>query len=122
MDLFLKVEVKPGETQEIELAANRISVGRDVSNKIAIDLNFVSSRHALITRNKDGEYFVEDCDSSNGTFLNDVRLKSDKRFFKDGDRIKFGRIEFTVEKRKSNAIAVVPLRQRRSGDGEITTP
>lgn len=122
MDLFLKVEVNPGKVQEIELVADRVSIGRDVSNKIAIDLSFVSSRHALITRNEDGEYFIEDCDSSNGTYLNDVRLRKDKRYFKDGDRIKVGRLEFSVEKRNSSAIAVVPLRQRRSGSDEITTP
>ena len=121
MNLYLKIEINKDKFQDIDLYGDRITIGRDEKNRIAIDQSFVSSRHAIITRDDEGSYFIEDCESSNGTFLNNVRLKKEKRYFKDGDKIKIGKLELLVERRNKNAISVVPLRQRRPGQDEVTT-
>ena len=124
MDYILKriVEGKK-KAQELKLEGKRITVGRDPGNQIAISETYISSRHAIFTRNSDDELFIEDCESANGTFLNDVRIKSEKCRVKAGDRIKFSRLEFEViGKETLNGIAVVPLSERRKDSDHITTP
>ena len=124
MEFILKLIVEgKSKPQELKLEGKRITVGRDPGNQIAISETYVSSRHAIFTRNSDDELFVEDCDSANGTFVNNVRIKGEKCFVKAGDRIKFSRLEFEViGKDTLNGIAVVPLSERKQAGDQITTP
>lgn len=48
-------------------------IGRAASSTIVIDESYVSTRHALITR-QERQWWLEDLGSRNGTLLNDVRL------------------------------------------------
>jgi pSer/pThr/pTyr-binding forkhead associated (FHA) protein len=61
----------------------------------------VSRRHARISR-RDGEYFVEDLGSTNGTFINRGRrlLPGDRHPLRDGDEIIVGKtfLRFQVAK------------------------
>ena len=47
----------------------RITVGRDADNTIELDDVLASRHHAVIQKVKD-EFFVEDLNSTNGTFVN----------------------------------------------------
>lgn len=56
--------------------------------------SYASRRHARIVRQGD-QFFLEDLGSSNGTFLNSVRLeKGVEHPLKDGDKVRFGKTEF----------------------------
>ncbi|MDD4238911.1 MAG: FHA domain-containing protein, partial [Desulfotomaculaceae bacterium] len=54
--------------------------------------SFASNRHALIFF-KEGQYWLEDLQSTNGTFLNEVKIDQ-PTVLVDGDIIKIGGIIF----------------------------
>lgn len=73
--------------------ANAIStIGRGVENDIVIVSKRVSREHARIRR-EGRKVFLEDLDSTNGTFLNDQRVLS-AAVLRDGDRILIGDAAF----------------------------
>ncbi len=116
MDYVLKTLIKTaGSAQEIDLEGDKISIGRDPSNRVCIDQGSVSSRHAQILMEGEVAPSIEDCDSSNGTFLNGDRLVPyQPAKFKAGDVIKVSDVEFLVcERERTTDIQVVPLRERR---------
>ncbi|MBL1276774.1 MAG: FHA domain-containing protein [Ectothiorhodospiraceae bacterium] len=63
-------------------------IGRGVDNDITINDELVSKQHAVIeARQAEGksggfEYFIKDCDSTNGTFINDKRIEAETAEFK----------------------------------------
>src|SRR5438874_5068028 len=75
------------ENQEIELTPDAMTVGRSSACNIKIGDAGVSSKHAKIWC-EDGEYFLMDLGSTNGTFVNDRDVDREK--LNDGDVITFG--------------------------------
>lgn len=77
--------VKDKYPEEIELPHNSvIRVGRNLKNNIVIKNAHVSSQHCLIKR-ENGIYYVEDCNSTNGTYLNGLKVTKSK--VESGDEI-----------------------------------
>jgi hypothetical protein len=71
-----------------------ISIGREASNNVVIADPFLSKRHAFFLV-KDGQVFIEDLNSRNGTFLNGEKInQSEKIELSDGDKIRMGNLEF----------------------------
>jgi hypothetical protein len=60
--------------KEISLGKASVSVGRKPDNDIVIDSPAISGHHCRIAL-EGGTYYVEDLDSTNGTFVNDKRVK-----------------------------------------------
>ena len=81
-----------GVTLRLENQVSRI--GRGADNDITIHDELVSKHHAMIEArhvvDKEAmfEYFIEDCDSTNGTFVNDQRITAGQ--LKNGDVVRFG--------------------------------
>jgi pSer/pThr/pTyr-binding forkhead associated (FHA) protein len=72
-------------------------IGRAKQNDIVIPRKTISSRHATI-EDHGGSFFLEDQGSTNGTWLNDTRIKPRKRVaLKNGDRISFADTVFKFE-------------------------
>jgi pSer/pThr/pTyr-binding forkhead associated (FHA) protein len=80
LTILLKFNDKLLKTIETDKAA--ITIGRNADNDIAIDNLSVSKRHATI-RNSGGRYFIEDENSTNGTYLNEKLVTSEKLGHKD---------------------------------------
>jgi diguanylate cyclase (GGDEF)-like protein len=78
--------------KRIQLAEQRIIVGRTPEAHLFINEASVSRQHAAISSNAAG-FEIEDLGSSNGTFINDVKVSS-KTLLKDGDMIRLGTILF----------------------------
>lgn len=74
--------------REYKIERPEIVIGRDPQLDLVIESLAVSRRHARLLL-KNGDYFLEDLGSSNGTFLNDQRLSSRARL-SSGDRIRLG--------------------------------
>jgi serine phosphatase RsbU (regulator of sigma subunit) len=68
-----------------EIDGDRSVIGRSADCEVPLDVPAVSRRHAAISR-ESGHYFVEDLQSRNGTFLNDLRL-TDRTPLGEGDRL-----------------------------------
>lgn len=78
--------------REIALDQERISIGRRAHNDIHLDASAVSGEHAvIITLGSDS--FLEDLNSTNGTYVNQNPIY--KCVLQDGDEIKIAHYKFT---------------------------
>jgi pSer/pThr/pTyr-binding forkhead associated (FHA) protein len=79
-----KIVLSTGNTvlREVELAKERIAIGRGSHNDVVIDDGGVSAEHAVIVTVGD-DAFLEDLNSTNGTQVNGQPVK--KHFLRDGD-------------------------------------
>lgn len=76
-------------TTEIHvLQGESVSIGRSSSRDIALGDHTVSRHHAVIFRNRFGQYLLWDENSANGTFVNGVPVRV--QILKDGDWITVG--------------------------------
>ncbi len=73
------------------LRSGRQTIGRQRDNNIVIDDLSVSASHAWIM-NQQGRYAIMNTLSTNGTFVNDVRIHESP--LRHGDRVRFGQAEF----------------------------
>ncbi len=82
--------IEPADTkgQTYELA-DELTVGRAAGCQITLDDTFVSQLHARVFR-RDGQLFVEDLGSTNGTFLNRKKVTAPIAMRK-GDRLQIGK-------------------------------
>jgi len=82
--------------KEIVLSKERTSIGRKPVNDIQIDNLSISGQHAVITRIL-GDAFLEDLNSTNGTYVNGQPVK--KHVLHNNDVIELGkyRIKYLVD-------------------------
>jgi len=79
-----------GETFALE--GDRLGIGRRPDSDIFLDDVTVSRDHALLVRRTDG-YYLDDCGSLNGTYVNRQRI--DSRRLADGDELQIGKYKLT---------------------------
>src|SRR5215475_2532726 len=82
------------------------TVGRAPRADFVVDAALVSRLHCRLTAG-DSTVEVVDLSSTNGTFVNDKRVKS--ATLSSGDRLRVGRVELTVEKRPIAGADTEPL-------------
>lgn len=81
--------------QSKELSNKAFGIGRDKTNQLVIADPKVSRYHAVITF-EDGEAFIKDTNSSNGTFINNKQITQGLKVkLKSGDKIKVGNTVLT---------------------------
>ena len=61
-------------SETVELAKDRITIGRDLAGDVVIDHPVVSLHHAEIVKDGD-KFFIVDLGSTNGTFVNGIKVK-----------------------------------------------
>src|SRR5512146_1390019 len=86
---WLGMQDGPNQGREIDLVEGPMVIGRDPTADIRIESPAVSRRHARIELSA-GMVSLEDLGSSNGTFVNGVKVEG-KVKLKTGDRINLGR-------------------------------
>jgi pSer/pThr/pTyr-binding forkhead associated (FHA) protein len=82
-----------------------MNIGRTADNDIVIDNLAVSRLHAVLEREK-GEYYIRDCDSMNGTFLNGQRVGRSR--LGAGDEIVIGKHSIKVQRQSGIEQAAGP--------------
>lgn len=86
--------------QRIPLKNPKVKIGRDPSNQVVIpDDTFTSRHHAWITLD-DGDFWLEDLGSTNGTLLNGHPVVK-RQVLSSGDKIRVGHTELTFEAEKN---------------------
>src|SRR5437870_11787855 len=84
-----KLIVNPTSSSRREIALPRTltSIGRDPSNDVVLPDAMVSRRHAVIEC-RGSQYYLRDCNSSNGSLVNGDRIS--ERSLRDGDLLAIG--------------------------------
>jgi diguanylate cyclase (GGDEF)-like protein len=74
--------------KRVQLGTAPFDIGRSSKNDLPLDQESISRHHARITF--DGaQYWVQDLNSTNGTYVNDAQVK--EKPLRDGDQIRVGR-------------------------------
>jgi len=89
--------------KEIPLGTRPVTIGRAPDNDIPIDNLAVSNYHARVYVEA-GSLVVEDLNSLNGSFLNDIRVE--RAMLKDGDAILIGKHHILVDQAHDAALPV----------------
>ena len=56
----------------------KIKIGKALDNNLVIDDQQVSRYHAVLVQDENGDLLLEDLDSTNGTFVNDIQIVKKK--------------------------------------------
>lgn len=73
----------------VEVSRGGVRIGRGPRNDLVLRLDAVSRNHARISQDEGKGFVITDEGSTNGTFVNDVRVN--EAVLQDGDLIKVGR-------------------------------
>ncbi len=84
-----KLIVNPSSAsrREIPLPRSVLSIGRDPGNDVVLPDAMVSRRHAVVEF-RGSQYYIRDCNSSNGSLVNGDRIN--ERNLRDGDLVAIG--------------------------------
>lgn len=94
--------------KEVPLETRPVTIGRAPDNDISIDNLAVSNYHARVYVEA-GSLVVEDLNSLNGSFLNDIRVE--RAMLKDGDTVLIGKHHILVDQVNDATVAVDSLRK-----------
>jgi len=86
--------------KEVSLGTRPVTIGRAPDNDLSIDNLAVSNYHARVYTEA-GSLVVEDMNSLNGSFLNDIRIE--RAMLKDGDTIQIGKHQIWVDQTRDAA-------------------
>ncbi|MFH7765496.1 FHA domain-containing protein [Acinetobacter sp. BSP-28] len=90
-----KIQAITGELTGQEISIDRdMLVGRHQSADLVLQAGEISRKHAAFLL-KDQALWLQDLNSSNGTFVNDVRIEHET-LLKEGDIIQFAGLKFSV--------------------------
>ncbi|NIM20536.1 MAG: FHA domain-containing protein [Candidatus Latescibacteria bacterium] len=94
--LYLRIAIGTEKERILSLTDDQfpLSIGRDNKNKLPIDNSAVSRYHAVITSHN-GNFYLEDLNSTNGTFLNGRQILKDR--INPGDAIRIANVGIAVE-------------------------
>lgn len=102
----------PRTGEKIPLSASPFIIGREASIEVLVNLESISRKHLRVSKGDLG-YIIEDLNSSNGTYVNDVRIEKPYQI-KDGDRIALGP-DFEMR-------AVIPVVQQGDATAFMPSP
>jgi len=99
----------PDSTEPVRFRQNRVAIGSDADNDVVLRDDTVSRFHAEIRRSRDS-YLIRDLDSTNGTYVDSVRVL--EAHLSPGTVIEIG--EVTVEFSPSSEVVQVSPVERSS--------
>lgn len=115
-DPHLVIDKGPEQGRTISLAEGSTVIGRAEEADVQIEFMAISSQHARI-EGEAGSYYLEDLDSSNGTFLNGERIRGRVKI-EDADQIGLG--QSVLLSFRSGEAAIPPESAMEAPDSEAT--
>jgi FHA domain len=102
----------------VPLNKDRMTLGRRPYNDIVVDNLAVSGEHAalqVIGR----DYFIEDLNSTNGTYINEQKIK--RQILKNGDTIEIGKysIKYVLDGANAQVSTTAPSLDATDNDAEL---
>lgn len=91
---MLKLQFNDHRQAPIWLADERFTIGQHAKNSLSLADSGISPFHAEI-RQEQGHYYLSDCGSETGTFVNDERIGG-RYQIRANDRLRLGPIEFEL--------------------------
>ena len=82
--------------ESFPVAGERLSIGRRPDSEVFLDDVTVSRDHALLIRRAD-QWYLDDCGSLNGTYVNRSRIESQR--LEEGDELQIGKYKLTFHTR-----------------------
>jgi pSer/pThr/pTyr-binding forkhead associated (FHA) protein len=82
------------EIKKQSFTSKEISIGRDPTSSFQIQSETVSAHHAKLNYNQ-GQWWLEDLNSTNGSFLNDERVDL-ATIVVSGDRLRCGEVDINI--------------------------
>ncbi len=93
MDVALIRVTEDGRTQELPIRRDRVVIGRQTDCDVRIPAAGISRHHCELVQDDDG-LLIRDLGSSNGTYVNQERVESER--LSAGDLVSFGAFVFVV--------------------------
>jgi adenylate cyclase len=91
---YLEVQID-GQVRQFPVEGDRIlRIGRSETNNVVLNDDGVSRSHAMLQGSEQGLFYITDCGSRNGTFVNDARATAPV-ILRPGDQIQIGSYQFT---------------------------
>lgn len=94
MSVFLNVVVN-GKKHSVQVGWKPILLGRSNKCNVKFSDPLLSSKHCELTLSKEGKVVITDLNSTNGSFVNDVKIISSHLYI--GDTLRIGSIEITID-------------------------
>lgn len=123
---FLTVRVKGTEGYtRYDLGKDRTVIGRASACDLAVPTTNISREHCLVVKREDG-YWVEDLNSSNGTYVNKEKLAGPRKLG-EKDIVKAGAARLTFHAGDIKAVEALEVDARRQSevddaDDPVTPP
>jgi phage tail-like protein len=107
--IILRVSGADIEEQQLTVGRQGLRVGRTNDNNLPLDNREISRQHLRVMWRED-KYFVEDLNSSNGTWLNDVRMTPrEARELRPDDVVRLGPFVIRVLRFVVETQDIVPI-------------
>ncbi len=94
--------------------SNAKTIGKSPDNSIVLKYDDVSRKHAVLYQNDKGEVIIEDCNSTNGTYVNGVKVTS--QILHQGDTVTITR-NYPLQWQSYFSASVNPKKPNK-GDGK----
>ncbi len=122
MQVVLRVVGGKHNGREIKISVPKFIIGRGEGTHLRPSSDLVSRNHCCISI-EDGQVFVEDMGSRNGTFVNGEQL-TEKHKGRSGDTVRVGRLQFELvldparASKKAKVTNVVEAAARTASNGK----
>jgi len=117
MPFIVRKKVDGSVLERHELTGKTLTFGRGAETDVQI-VDDRASRHHFTVVPREAKYFIEDHNSTNGTWVNGVRIAEAE--LKPNDRIRAGQTIYVFEAGESKGLATVMGEIEKSGKGYKT--
>jgi len=102
--ITLSIKTEQGKESQRQFSQSQILIGRDTKCDVSVKDEALSAHHVRLTHHH-GQWWLEDLNSTNGTFLNHEQLNTPAVVI-TGDHFKCGNTVFGIQVGESDALAL----------------